>query len=386
MARKIRIAVALQSWQQYSEAPVLGAARFAQEVGRLDLVDVPFHDDGDVPRQVNRIRPDGVITQLGERMYNVIGQDFFKMLPLVNVGADLHARGIPSVTTDQAAIVRIVTEHLAGAGYQNFGVVMPIPSAGSELLIKAFCAAMGQPETGSTVHRMLWPGDDLAHDPGPDPALQKWLSDLSKPVGIFVRYGYQALWITQECERLGLKIPDDVGIISALDENVCLFAKPAITSVRLAGQQLGYEAMRMLHGLLRKPAKRPPLVTIKPEGIVQRASTGPVVHEGEDILRALRFIQQHATQGIRVPDVLRHTQTISRSSFYSLFVHRVGCSPAEKIRLVKIDRAKWHLKETELSITQISSLCGFNSIKQFSEAFHKEVGQTARQFRKEQRK
>jgi LacI family transcriptional regulator len=303
MSQATRIAIAFQSWQQYAEAPIVGVARFAQQRGRLDLVDVQFKEDLDVPKAINRLRPDGVITQLNERMYNVIGKDFFRMLPLVNVGADLFARGVPSVSTDLPELVRMATTHLAESGYANFGAIASTPSSGYDELPQLMSAATGHPKAKILMHRMTWPGEDVAHDPGPDRPLQQWLKSLPKPIGIVTQYGYHGLWITQECERLKIDVPEQVGIISGLDENVCLFAKPAITSVRLAGQQLGYEAMRLLSELIRNPSAPPRLVTVKPESIVQRASTGPVTHEGEDISRALRFIQQYATQGIRVPDV-----------------------------------------------------------------------------------
>jgi LacI family transcriptional regulator len=382
MSEPIRIAIAFQNWQRYSEGPVIGAAKFGQEHGGIELVDVQFKADSDVPKEINRIRPDGVITQIAGLVADAIGPEFFEMLPVVNVGWDLFPRGVTSVSTDLRGVVRVAHAHLKEAGYADVAIMFDTKSAGAEAFVQEYCAETGAKESDLLIHWGTWPGDDQAHDPGPNEELQKWLAQLPKPVGIIVGHGYYALWITQECERLEIKVPDEVGIIARLDENVCLFAKPAITSVRLSGPELGYEAIRLLWGLLKDPTRSPELVSVQPEGVIQRGSTGQISHEGEEISRALRYIERYATSGIQVDEVLRQTQTMSRSKFYSLFVHRIGRSPAEEIRRVRIEKGKQHLVTTRLSVTQIASLCGFNRVKQFSETFKKETGTTPLAFRK----
>ena len=96
----------------------------------------------------------------------------------------------------------------------------------------------------------------------------------------------------------------------------------------------------------------------------------------------LRIIEAHACQGVSVDDVVKTTQTVSRTKFYAEFTRRMGRSPAEHIRRRKVEQAKGHMVRTHLSLTRIAAMCGFGSPTQFGDTFKREVGITPREYRR----
>ena len=83
-----------------------------------------------------------------------------------------------------------------------------------------------------------------------------------------------------------------------------------------------------------------------------------------------------------VEHVVKSVTNMGRTRFYAAFSERVGCSPAEYIRQVKIERAKQLLSDSELSVARIAGLCGFGSLTQFGDTFKREVAATPRAYRR----
>jgi AraC-like DNA-binding protein len=65
-----------------------------------------------------------------------------------------------------------------------------------------------------------------------------------------------------------------------------------------------------------------------------------------------------------------------------LFKQYIGCSPIEYLMEVRVSKAKEFLKHSELNITQIAGMTGFDSIQYFSRVFKKFVQLSPNQYRK----
>lgn len=152
-----------------------------------------------------------------------------------------------------------------------------------------------------------------------------------------------------------------------------------------ANDRIGYEAMKTLHRIMDggNRTRRPKL--FEPEGIVERESTGRGEVGVADIQAARDFIHAHAVEGITVEDVVRGL-SISRRTFEKQFSERVGHSPKQEIQLVRLERAKQMLVDTELSMTQVSAMTGFSDPPRFTEFFRKHVGVSPTEYREASRK
>ena len=124
---------------------------------------------------------------------------------------------------------------------------------------------------------------------------------------------------------------------------------------------------------------------IPPLGVATRQSTDVLAINDANIVRAVRFIREHACDGINVKDVLRavpHERRLLEGRFKKL----VGRTPHEEIVRVQLNRVKELLTETDLSLEQIAERTGFAHVEYLSVVFKKKIGQPPSRFRAENRK
>ena len=103
-----------------------------------------------------------------------------------------------------------------------------------------------------------------------------------------------------------------------------------------------------------------------------------------NIAGVLRFIREHACDGIDVSDALK-TVPLSRTLLDRNFIELVGRSPKAEILRVQIDRARQLLTETDLTMEDVADRTGFRHTEYFCVAFKRETGKTPGQFRKHTR-
>lgn len=72
---------------------------------------------------------------------------------------------------------------------------------------------------------------------------------------------------------------------------------------------------------------------------------------------------------------------VSRSYFTTAFTKKVGMSPYDYLIKVRIDYAKKFLEHTDLTITQIATKVGFNSIDRFGNIFKKKTKMSPKEYR-----
>lgn len=80
-------------------------------------------------------------------------------------------------------------------------------------------------------------------------------------------------------------------------------------------------------------------------------------------------------------DMLCSLHHMSRSSFYNKVKALTDCSPADYVRLIRMQCAARMLKESERSITEIADMTGFCDAKYFREVFRKHFGVSPSEYR-----
>jgi len=115
-----------------------------------------------------------------------------------------------------------------------------------------------------------------------------------------------------------------------------------------------------------------PLV-IPPAGVVTRLSTDVNAIADHDVAAAMRFIREHACDGIGVEDVLSRVPD-SRSVLQRRFRSRLGWSIHGRIAPVRLQRAKQVLAETDLPLSVIAQRTGFTHGASRSPAFRQSFG------------
>jgi LacI family transcriptional regulator len=210
---------------------------------------------------------------------------------------------------------------------------------------------------------------------------RQWLQSMRPPVGVFLVADGQASRVAEACRDLGLRIPEDVALLGAgNDELSCNLVRPTLSSIELDGQRIGSEASRLLDRLMNAEAKPAHPLLIRPLKVIERGSTDSLAIEDEPVVRAKRFLRDHLGEAIGMDDLAKYVN-LSRRSIERRFARWVGRSPGEELRRLRIDQAKRLLLETQIPIAEVAIRCGYRRPERLSAHFHQATGQSPRDFR-----
>ena len=91
----------------------------------------------------------------------------------------------------------------------------------------------------------------------------------------------------------------------------------------------------------------------------------------DDLLNFIKnYIDEHFTQNLKVEDLAEQI-FYSPDYFRTLFKEKFGMNPKAYMIDKRIQFAKKLIYETNLSLTRISELCGFNDYAQFNKFYKK---------------
>jgi LacI family transcriptional regulator len=168
------------------------------------------------------------------------------------------------------------------------------------------------------------------------------------------------------------------------DEILCDLAEPPLSSVVPNTRRIGYEAAAMLDRLMAgEPAPTGPTL-IEPLAVMTRQSTDVLAVGDRDVAAAIRYIREHACEGISVNDVLAAVP-LSRSVLERRFTRILGHTPKEEISRVRLRRIKQLLAETDLPLARIATMTGFEHPEYLNVMFKGKTGDTPGEYRENTR-
>jgi LacI family transcriptional regulator len=180
---------------------------------------------------------------------------------------------------------------------------------------------------------------------------------------------------------LDIAVPEQVAVIGVdNDERLCQLCTPPLSSVVPDSRGAGYQAAELLDRMMRGERIRAQATLLSPLGIAERQSTDVYAVDDADLATALRYIREHACEGITVSDVLR-VVPLSRRMLEHRFQRVIHRSPHSEIVRIRMERAARLLRETDLPLSEIASRAGFTSSIYLSKAFKHHTGVSPREFR-----
>jgi LacI family transcriptional regulator len=194
----------------------------------------------------------------------------FAMPPIVYV--DLPDAPGPTVLFDLETGVLKAVEHLIGHGRKRVGLVTGPPDwAHAAPVSRGYARAHGN--RGLAIPQDLTAEcPDLTVKSGR--AAADSLLDLgSPPSAILAASSDLTFGVMQAIRGTGLRIPDDIAVISCEDPSTASLVDPPLTAVRLPAREMGREAMSMLGRLILGKTVRPSMV-ILPTRLILRRSCG----------------------------------------------------------------------------------------------------------------
>jgi LacI family transcriptional regulator len=214
---------------------------------------------------------------------------------------------------------------------------------------------------------------------------RRWIESLPKPVGIIGWDTGICRYLAMACAVSGIEVPEEVAIISLETEDLLGKAvHPPLSGVDIPVQRIGYEAAAQLNRLLQGKAAAPNETRLPPLGVTTRQSTDLVACDDPQVQQAMRFIRDHAHEGIDVRDILKIVP-VARRTLERRFQDLLGRSPAEEIRRTKIEKVRGLLDSTDIPIPDIAEACGFNYVEHMIPVFKKYHGCTPSRYRKNSR-
>ncbi|WP_148252946.1 LacI family DNA-binding transcriptional regulator [Aidingimonas lacisalsi] len=224
-------------------------------------------------RMVTTRQADGVI-QL--RAYNPFANTSLGKgdpLPMVNACEVLDEPPCPTVTLDNRAAARCLTDHLIALGHRRIGMIKgprrsPLTRDRVAGYRDALLAAGLVPDES-----WIYPGDftpKSGFEAAGELATRK-----DRPTAIFCESDEMAIGAIQRIKQSGLSVPGDISVAGFDDIAFASYSDPPLTTISQPAEAFGREAVAMLIEVLK--GKTPvPAHTVLPYELVVRASTAPV--------------------------------------------------------------------------------------------------------------
>lgn len=360
---------------------VQGVGRYAREVHRWQPM-IPWADldQWSLPEGM---KVDGVIAFPKTRE----DIDFLLGLrcPAVRVGPHFSEVKLPQVDWDDELAGQMAFEHLVGLGIKRIVFV------GEDFELSYVAKRLKGVRSAAAKHGLgiealeLEPG---GHKAGKAAVVTKgavkWLKGMEVPFGVVAATDITGFDLLSALGVAAIEVPEQAAVISIGGDNVlCPFCDPALSSVELPGEQVGYEAARLLDRMIdkQKPEKQ---ILVPPSRVVVRRSTDVVATGDGMVRRALTFIREHASEPIGISDVLAAVP-LSRRPLELRFKRDTGRTLQKEIWRVRLERAKEMLIDTDLTVAEIAIRCGFSEPQRMTEVFGRELGIAPGAFRQSHR-
>ena len=212
-------------------------------------------------------------------------------------------------------------------------------------------------------------------------ALRQFVGELPRPVGVMAANDERAAYLLDLAGQMGLRVPDDLALAGVDNETlICMFGQTPLSSLDDNAVRIGYEAAALLASLMEGEPVPAGDVLVPPGPFVARRSTDLVAAEDPAIAAAIRYIRDHACDGIGVEAVIEHVG-LSRSSLQRGVRQAIGRTPGAEIRRIQIERACQLLGETDWSIKRIALATGHRDGRHLSQVFRHQLRSTPTQIR-----
>ena len=374
--------VIVESSLAYGRKVAGGISRYVEERGHWS---VHIEDRGifEIPPIVlDGWDGDGIITRTANTPLNkILKKCHCPMVELLGNGKSIPIEVLP----DEATMSKLCIDHFLERGFKNLAFYSFGQSWWIDRRRELF-------QEAATVKHFtpFWLSEKSDDESVPLPIWRKkyeeslitWLKTLPRQTGIIAASDSQAMRVIQSCQKIGMKIPEEIAVLGIdNDTHLCNLLTPQLSSLDQNAVQVGYEASRLLDMKMNRRKDIPKLpILISPLHVVTRRSTDVTAIDDPDIAAALHFIGEYATQGIRVSDLVKEIN-LSRSTLTRQFQKILGRSPKEEITRICLNHAQYLLIHTNLPINVVAKQSGYHSVEYFVSMFRKHIDKSPLQFR-----
>lgn len=372
-----RIVLLLETSRAFGRQLIIGIARYSRLNGPWSFYKEPIDLKSSIPH-LTGWKPDGIIMR-----DSLITNELLKLkIPtILAIHDSRYPEDLPVIKTDSPSIARMASDHLLERGLRNLAYCGFDGYDWSKDRGTYF--AMYNEEAGFETNIYRAPKkmrkDDWENE---QHHVSEWVKSLPKPVGIFACNDDRGQHILEVCKTNKLKVPEDVAVIGVdNDPMICEIGDPPLSSIALNAEAAGFEAAKLLDTLIRKKKPAAKQILVFPTHIIQRQSSDILSVDDDEVAAAISYIRENARKKILVRDVV-NTTGVGRRTLENRFRKTIRRSISKEIQQVRVELISRLLMETDLPISEISSLFEFTDIEHISRYFKKEKGVTLQEFRK----
>ncbi len=380
-----RVALLIESSRSYGRELLMGIAKYLRIHGPWS-VEFEEGDPSEIfPVWFDRWEWDGIIA----RVSNSEMAEAVKATgaPVIDLSGNLPGADFLRIRSDEDAVGRLAAEHLLERGFHHFAFCGYEGMDWSDLRRESFEQRVEEEGFKSAVFEgsRLEPASSLtdqASGADQERDLMEWLRSLPKPCGIMACNDARGRQVLTCCRKVDVDVPDEVAVIGVdRDEIFCELSDLPLSSVVLNTQQIGFESAALLAKLMAGGTAESSSILVDPMGVMARQSTDVLAIDDPHIATALKYIREHACQGLDVGALLKAVP-LSRSVLERRFSQLLGKSPKAEILRVQLDRVCRLLAESDLPISEVAEKSGFEHPEYMSRLFKKKIGITPGEFRK----
>jgi LacI family transcriptional regulator len=385
MRKRPKVALLIESSRAYGRGLLRGVAAYLRTHRPWSIYVEPHGLEQPPPQWIGAWDGDGILARVTDRPTLELLRG--TGVPTIDLRGALVDTGIPLVGLDSAAAAGLAFEHFRERGFRNlaFCGVKPgeyrfLDQRGAEferLAVESGCRFDKFPRDNVWKLAPTWDEEQRQ--------MVSWLTQLSKPVGILACHDDRGHELLNACREAELAVPDDVAVIGVdNDEVLCDLSDPPLSSIDSNTAQVGYRAAALLEAMMAGESEVTGTVLVQPAGVVLRRSTDALAIDDRELAAAMRFIREHACDGINVDDVLQRLR-LSRATLDRRFSKVFGHSPSDEIMRLRIERVKQLLVETTYSLPRVANLAGFEHSEHMGALFRRKTGQTPGEYRNARR-
>ena len=379
------VALLIESSRAYGRGLLRGVARYVNARRHWSVyVQVRGSEDG-APPWLSGWTGDGILARVEDRALE---------RAIVRTGKPaVDLRGVldldmPLLETNDRSVARLAFEHLAERGFRAFAYCGYAGANYSERRLRYFpefvraaghvCHVYQSPRGRGPAGLSVQEQQAVLFEQ----ELLDWLKQLPRPVGVMACNDTRGQQVLNACRELRIPVPEEVAVVGVdNDELLCDLSDPPLSSVAPDVERIGYQAAELLDRLMDGEPAPPGKIFVEPQGVIARQSTDVLAIDDPEVAAAVRYIREHACDGIDVNDVVTHV-AVSRRSLERRFRRSLERSPNAEIVRVQVRRVQELLVGTDLPLAAVARLAGFRHAEYMSAVFRQHVGQAPRTFRK----
>ena len=377
---RYRVALLVETSQMYGRELHEGIADFFEAQGDWSLFMDQRELGAEPPKWFTHRQWDGVISRITTP---ALARAIRKMkVAAVDLTDRTKSYGFPRIQSDHQAIGAMAADHLLDRSFRSFAFCGYTGEAWSSGRLRGFRERLHSRGFECGVFESPWVGGSAASWDADELQLGEWLKTLEMPLGVMACNDFRGQQVLGSCRRMNLEVPRDVAVVGVdNDRLICRLSDPPLSSVVPNARQVGYQAAALLDRLMKGESPSGEDQLVPPVRVVTRESSDTLAIDDPELESTLRFIQEHACEGITVSDVLKSVP-VSRSFLERRFRELLGRTPHAQIRRIQLERAVELVTETELPLKQISSMCGISHVEYLSYLFKNYTGVAPGEYRR----